>query len=49
MRVRGSSPSEELWGVMLLGEAKREAPAQAELLPAPGDDEEYNEEMGDAQ
>jgi hypothetical protein len=26
-------PDEKLWGVMLLGEANREAPAQAELRP----------------
>jgi hypothetical protein len=32
--VKGSiDPCEKLWGVMLLGEANREAPAQTELRP----------------
>jgi hypothetical protein len=31
-REGANNPSENLWGVML-GEAKREAPAQAELRP----------------
>jgi hypothetical protein len=29
-----NNPSENLWGVMLLGEGEREAPAQAELRPS---------------
>jgi hypothetical protein len=29
-----NDPSDKLWGVMLLGDANREAPAQAELRPA---------------
>jgi hypothetical protein len=39
-RAARSYPSENSWGITLLGEATREAPAQAELRPTCTDDPE---------